>query len=213
MPTHQYSLFSDPLEDAVIAAFPQFEGSEIEYKSAKGGFPGSFWETYSAFANTEGGLIVLGVKEEANNRFVADGLALTQVQRFRQDFFDTQNNRNKISADLLKDAHVQAIPVPDQVDQYFLAFDIPRANREQMPVFVGLDPNTGTYKRRDGGDYRCTRDAVRRMMADSDANMPADSRILRGFSYPDDLDLRSIQQFRQLMSTIRPGILGWLRTT
>ena len=28
------------------------EGAEVEFKSALGGFPGSFWETYSAFAKT-----------------------------------------------------------------------------------------------------------------------------------------------------------------
>ena len=49
------------------------ENAEVEFKSAKGGMPQSFWESFSAFANTNGGIIVLGVKEK-NVTFIPDGL-------------------------------------------------------------------------------------------------------------------------------------------
>ena len=59
------------------------ESVDVEFKTAKGGFPGSFWETYSAFANTQGGVIVLGVKEK-NGRFTLDGITQEQVRQYKR---------------------------------------------------------------------------------------------------------------------------------
>ena len=46
------------------------ESEDLEFKHASGGFPGSFWDTYSTFANTEGGTIIFGVEEKGDKLYL-----------------------------------------------------------------------------------------------------------------------------------------------
>lgn len=78
----------------------QEEGTELEYKSAKGGFPESFWETFSAFANTHGGIIVFGIKEK-DGRLIPDGLDDSQIAKYKKTFWDCAHNKGKVSATML----------------------------------------------------------------------------------------------------------------
>jgi len=43
-------------------------------KDGKGELPKEFWPTYSAFANTHGGDILLGVREKKNHQFEVAGI-------------------------------------------------------------------------------------------------------------------------------------------
>ena len=59
----------------------QRESEDLEFKQATGGFPGSFWDTYSAFANTDGGLILLGVTEHSDRSLEIVGVKYTLCQQ------------------------------------------------------------------------------------------------------------------------------------
>ena len=94
------------IEGRLRALISRGETSDVEFKSARGGFPGSFWESYSAFANTDGGTIVLGVVEK-NNRFFFDGLTEETIIRYKKNFWDCAHNRGKVSVCLPRESDVR----------------------------------------------------------------------------------------------------------
>ena len=40
------------------------ENAAVEFKWARGSAPADFWPSYSSFANTDGGVFILGVREK-----------------------------------------------------------------------------------------------------------------------------------------------------
>ena len=187
--------FNDYLDSLLV----QNECDDLEFKSAAGGFPGNFWDTYSAFANSEGGTIVLGVQEK-KGKFFLDNLTEEQVEKYRKDFWNNVNNRSTVSINLM---HTNDLVLGNYKGYAFMLFFVPRASREQRPVFRTTDPYKGTFKRNYEGDYKCTEKEVQRMFADADDSRPADSRILKGYSL-DDIDQEALKRYRQLFSLSYP---------
>jgi ATP-dependent DNA helicase RecG len=185
----QLSLFEDP-------SF--FESVDIEFKAGRGGLPASLWETYSAFANTNGGTIYLGVVEKEDS---LDVQGVPDSEKMRSDLWNTVNNRGKVSVNLLTTGDVQIVEV--QPGKQLLKVNVPRANRTQRPVFLNNNPFGGTFKRDHTGDYRCTEEEVRRMFADQSSE-PADSRVLPEFTMT-GIHAPSLAQYRNRMAATTPS--------
>ncbi len=176
-----------------ISQFASYrENNRLEVKSANGGLPRSLWDTYSAFANCQGGVIILGVKEKADGSWKTTGL--TNEAALLKDFWNTINNPGKVSANLLSDDDVETHTMPN--GDVILIIRVPRAKRELKPIFVERDMYSGTYRRNGEGDYHCTKDEVRAMVRDS-FNEALDAQVIESQSI-EDLDMDAVHGYRNL---------------
>ena len=177
------------------------ENSEIEFKSARGGIPASLWKSYSAFANTDGGVIVLGVQEK-NGKFSLDGLTEETVIRYQKNFWDCVHNKGKVSVCL---PHEKDVRIEEIDGSYILICEIPRAGYDLRPVYLTSNPFGNTYRRNHEGDYLCTEAEVRRMFADAEHDRhPQDGHILIGYDFDRDIDMETLSQYRQTFASLQP---------
>lgn len=189
------------IKEYIESLINQGESGEVEFKSARGGLPASLWESYSAFANTNGGVVVLGVQEK-NGKFTLDGLNQETVIRYKKNFWDLAHNRGKVSVCLPRETDV-AIGRLDEA--YILICKIPRADYELRPVFLNNTPFGNTYRRNHEGDYLCTDAEIRRMFADADHDRHSqDGRVLIGYDFNRDIDMETLRQYRQTFASLQP---------
>lgn len=137
------------------------ESNRIEAKEALGGLPESLWETYSAFANAQGGIILLGVEELPDKTLHA--LDILDPQWLIDDFWRIINDPQLISVNILTEENVQCHMVDGR---QIIAITVPKADDKHRPVYIGGDPYRGSYIRCGEGDYRCTEAQIHAMLAE-----------------------------------------------
>ena len=77
------------------------EDNRREVKDASGGLPANLWDTYSAMANTYGGVIICGVRERKDGTWFTTGMK--DVQKIKKNFWNQVNDRHKVSVNLLNE--------------------------------------------------------------------------------------------------------------
>lgn len=175
------------------------ENVDIEVKAAHKGIPNSIWETYSSFANTFGGTIILGIEEDkATKKFIPKGIL--NPQQMLSDIWNTLNNRQKVSANILLEHHVYNA---DYAGMHFIVIEVPRADRRDKPVYVGQDMFKGSFRRNHEGDYHCSVEEVKSMLRDQ-ADTSQDALLLENLLLC-DLNQESVHRYRILFNNLKPN--------
>lgn len=170
-------------------------------KSCKDTIPRSVWETYSSFANTRGGVILLGITENkeqnGDSRFEITGVE--DSYKVETDFWNIVNNPQKVNTNILVDSDFRVISVDGKPVIYIR---IPEADYHKKPIYINNNLQSGTYKRNHEGDRHVTMDELALLMRDSSDDI--DSQIIEHYSM-DDIDVESLANYRQSFKSLNPA--------
>ena len=141
--------------EELITRLQGFEWRDLEVKQAREGVPKGIYETVSAFANTEGGHIVFGVKE-AEKKFEIVGVI--EVDKVQNEFLTGVRSPETISYAV--DVQERLI---DEGGASLLVFYIPEAPRHSKPVHLRREIGR-SYIRKGACDHRCTPEEIGRFL-------------------------------------------------
>ncbi len=169
------------------------EGLKLEFKSALKGIPKSIWDTYSAFANTVGGRIIIGINDESKE---VEGVPKSELRI--QELWNNLNNSEVVNHNILSEKNIWKYDIGDKT---LRIIDVPQADRYIRPIFHrNLD--TGTFKRNGEGDYRCKLPEIASMLRDQ-SYISYDSTLLEESVF-EDIDMEPFPAYRNYLSVTSP---------
>ncbi len=167
------------------------EGLKLEFKLAQGGLPNKeLRRTYSAFANTVGGILILGVADDGEVKGVPN------IDKQHKELVDLLNNSQQVSCNLC--ARPGCVEKMELEGEEILAIRVPVASPEHQPVHLSKDEKL-CYIRQQEADVQCSDADIARMRRNRDVFLiqtySQDDHILP-HSTLDDIDSVTLRKFR-----------------
>ncbi len=166
----------------------------IELKKANE-LPKSFWESYSAFANTKGGYIILGVNEGHPRN---DICGVGNAEKIQKDLWNLLTNKNKVSHNVISNDDVVVRRIGEAV---IIIIHVKEAPESKKPVYLNDHPEQAWLRTGDG-DRRASEEELCAMRRN--ANPIMDTLNADNFTI-DDLDSDSVLIFKEMVSKRYPS--------
>ena len=149
--------------------------------------PASFWETYSSFSNTSGGIIILGVEEGHPCNTIK---GVNNPDKVLTDLWNNVSNPSKVNYRNIdnQDVHTYVID-----GKSVIIVCMKEAPESMKPIYTA-GKYENTWIRTGDGDRRATREELAALMRNAQPGQ--DSLDADGFSM-EDLDQNSVLSFKE----------------
>jgi ATP-dependent DNA helicase RecG len=174
--------------EELITRLKGYEWSDFECKKAQRGVPKDAYTTVSAFANSQGGWLLLGISEK-DGQFEVTGIDPDAFDHVQNTFLTTLRSGQKFNQVIFAEPHVFELE-----KKRVLAFYIPEANRHQKPVYLNGNPRD-SFIRRAACDERMVDNELQRFLRDA-ADQTWDGFGLPDFPIDSSIDTDTLQWYQ-----------------
>ena len=172
------------------------ESESLELKGAENGLPLSFWETYSSFANTAGGVVYLGIKETKEGNIL---IGIKKPRQMIDSILNTVRNKTKVNLALINESNFEILKIDDKE---IVKVSIPEAPRNEKPVYLN-STITDSFIRVGDGDHRAEVNEIRAMLIDNSTEnydyLP--NKMDYGF---ETINMATLHSFRDKFEAVHP---------
>lgn len=168
------------------------ESEFIEYKSSFNKLSKDIWETISAFENTSGGCLILGVKEKDSKtgNTINEPKGVKDPQKILEQFWS--NVDTVISFNTITNSDVKQIPLDN--GRTIIEINVKEAKDIKKPVTASKLP----YIRKGPVDLVAKGEDYKNLVSNSSNEL--DTQVLSNY-WIDDLDLDSVYEYKRLLTS------------